>query len=217
MIKAVIFDMDGLIIDSEPFWRRAEIKVFNNVDINLTEEDCIKTIGYRIDEVVEFWFKQFPWNNKSKKQVEDEIVTEVINEVNKGGKALPGIIETIEELYRKNIPMAIASSSALKIIKVVVKKLELENYFNLLHSAEFEEYGKPHPQVFITTAKKLGFTPEECLVFEDSPSGVIAAIAAKMKVIAIPEEANKNEKRVLAADEVLESIFEFNSNNYINY
>ena len=217
MIKAVIFDMDGLIIDSEPFWRRAEIKVFNNVDINLTEEDCIKTIGYRIDEVVEFWFKQFPWNNKSKKQVEDEIVTEVINEVNKGGKALPGIIETIEELYIKNIPMAIASSSALKIIKVVVKKLELENYFNLLHSAEFEEYGKPHPQVFITTAKKLGFTPEECLVFEDSPSGVIAAIAAKMKVIAIPEEANKNEKRVLAADEVLESIFEFNSNNYINY
>lgn len=217
MIKAVIFDMDGLIIDSEPFWRRAEIKVFNNVDINLTEEDCIKTIGYRIDEVVEFWFKQFPWNNKSKKQVEDEIVTEVINEVNKDGKALPGIIETIEELYRKNIPMAIASSSALKIIKVVVKKLELENYFNLLHSAEFEEYGKPHPQVFITTAKKLGFTPEECLVFEDSPSGVIAAIAAKMKVIAIPEEANKNEKRVLAADEVLESIFEFNSNNYINY
>lgn len=215
MIKAVIFDMDGLIIDSEPFWRRAEIKVFSTVGIKLTESDCIKTIGYRIDEVVEFWYKQFPWHNKSKKQIEEEIVTEVINEVNISGKPLPGVIETIKKLHNQNIPLAIASSSALKIINAVVHKLELNNYFDLYHSAEFEDFGKPHPQVFISTAKKLGIAPEECLVFEDSPSGVIAGIAAKMRVIAIPEEANKNDKRILAANEVLKSISDFSMDKYI--
>lgn len=191
MIEAVIFDMDGLLIDSEPFWRRAEIAVFKTVGIDLSEEDCRETMGYRLNEVVDLWYSREPWTVKSKIQIEDQILAHVQNLIETEGISLNGVMETIALCQELNLKMAIASSSAMPLIKATVKRLGLENRFDVLHSAEHEEFGKPHPAVFIHTAKKLGVRNENCLVFEDSFHGMVAGLAAKMKVIAVPEVSDK--------------------------
>lgn len=210
MTEAVIFDMDGLIIDSEPIWREAEINVFKSMGLDLTEDMCRQTMGMRIDEVVIYWRSFFTWEEDNK-QVETKIIFEVIRLIKSKGKALPGIIETIQKLHQSSIQLAIASSSHMKIINTVVDQLKIREYFNIIHSAEFEKYGKPHPQVFITTANLLKVSPNNCLVFEDSRHGMIAALAAKMKVIVIPEYPENNEDWYKMADYQLSSMKEFTS------
>jgi sugar-phosphatase len=190
MIKAIIFDMDGLLIDSEPFWRRAEIAVFSTVGISLSEDDCRETMGYRLNEVVELWYSRKPWSNKSTKQVEEQILVHVQNLIETEGVPLPGVMETISLCNELKLKTAIASSSAMRLIKATVKRLGLEGTFEVLHSAEHEEFGKPHPAVFIHTAKKLEVRNENCLVFEDSFHGMVSGLAAKMKVIVVPELMN---------------------------
>ena len=201
--------MDGLIINSEPLWRKAEIKIFRNIGLDFTEDMCRQTMGMRIDEVVKYWHKVYQWD-LSNKEIENNIVEELISLVLTEGSALPGIIETIENLKRNNFKLAIASSSNMRIIETVIHKLNLEKDFDIIHSAEFEKFGKPHPDVFLTTAKKLAISPEKCLVFEDSKHGMDAAIAAQMKVIIIPENPDIIEDWYNLANKKLNSMKEFN-------
>lgn len=192
--------MDGLIIDSEPFWREAEIYVFGTVGITLTDDDCRQTTGFRFDEVVEHWFHRKPWSNKTKQQVHDEVIDYMENAISNHAVAMPGINESIEYFKAKELKMAIASSSAMRLIKATVNRLKIEQHFNLLVSAEHEVYGKPHPAVFLRTAETLGIRPENCLVLEDSFNGVLAAKSARMKCVAIPEQGKFNDPRFVIAD-----------------
>ena len=88
----------------------------------------------------------------------------------------------------------------------MVDKFNLREKFDVIYSAEEEEFGKPHPGVYITTARKLQLLPEECLAIEDSVNGVLSAKAAKMKCIAVPEDAARNDRRFAIADIVLDSL-----------
>ncbi len=201
MLQAIIFDMDGLLIDSEPIWREAEKEIFAEVGITLTDEMCFTTVGLRIDEVVNHWHSKFPWKNPSQEIIKEKVIDKVIELILQKGEILPGVIQTIEYFHSKNYPLAIASASSMRIIDAVIKKLKIKKYFTIIHSAEFEEFGKPHPAVFISTAKKLNVLPQNCLVFEDSLNGVIAAKAARMKVIAVPENIHYDDPRFTVADE----------------
>jgi len=191
MIKAVIFDMDGLIIDSEPLWRKSEMEVFHSMGYHFTEEMCIQTMGMRINEVVKYWHDQFEWQSPSIEEVIENIQDKLIENVMNYGKALEGVETAIEYLKNKNILTAIASSSSFKIIAAVTEKLKLEDKFDLIHSAENEIEGKPHPAVFLTTSNKLGVKPEECIVLEDSKFGMQAGLNAGMKVMVIPEKGTQ--------------------------
>lgn len=218
MIKAVIFDMDGLLIDSEPVWREAEKEVFALVGITLTEEMCFQTVGLRIDEVVRHWKNKFPWDNCEDKVIEEKIIQRVIELIKEKCKVLPGVYEAIKFFKDKNIPLAIASASAVPIIETVIEKLNIRNEFKVIHSAQNEQSGKPHPAVYLATAKLLNVDPTECLVFEDSFNGVIAAKAARMKVIAVPEDIHYGELRFHAADWQLKSLVEVEEwweNNFV--
>lgn len=209
MIRAVIFDMDGLLIDSEPFWQEAEAQTFNEIGIPLTKQDVTQTMGFRVDEVVAYWYRRYPWQGATKKEIGAKIVERVIALVKQKGEPLKGVRETVTLLANRNIPLAIASSSLVEIIEAVLDKIELKPSFQVVYSAENEPYGKPHPGVFITTAEKLGVSPELCLVFEDSPNGVIAAKAARMQCIAVPTPAVKDDKRFCIADMIIPSLEAF--------
>ena len=211
MLEAIIFDMDGLLIDSEPIWREVEKEIFAEVGIILTDEMCFTTVGLRIDEVVNHWHAKFPWENPSQEMIKEKVIDQVIELILKKGEILPGVIQTIEYFHSKNYPLAIASASSMRIIDAVTEKLKIKKYFTIIHSAEFEEYGKPHPAVFISTAKKLNVLPQNCLVFEDSLNGVIAGKAARMKVIAIPEPIHFENLKFNIADLKLKSLLDFDS------
>ncbi|WP_282015325.1 hexitol phosphatase HxpB [Marinifilum flexuosum] len=209
MIKAVIFDMDGLLIDSEPFWQESENLVFNSLGINTSKEMFEIFMGKRIDEVVDAMWEIQTWNHKSKTEVVDTIVNNVIKLVKEKGKALTGVYNVLENLKKSSIKVGLASSSKMKIIEAVLDKLNIREYFEVVHSAEYEEYGKPHPQIFISTAKMLGVNPNECLVFEDSLNGVISALAANMKCFAIPESGALNLRKFIISNKILNNLNEF--------
>lgn len=218
MIEAVIFDMDGLLIDSEPLWQEAEIAIFKRVNIILTPSMCLQTKGLRIDEVVEYWYQKYPWNSMSKLEVEEAIVARVIELINTKGRALVGLNEAVSFVEKQNVKIALASSSAYKIIDVVLQRLSLTDTFAEVYSAELETYGKPHPGVYLSTAQKLGVAPSNCLAIEDSLNGVLAAKAAQMKCIAIPEPLQRDNPKFAIADTILNSLQELDTEvwQYLN-
>ena len=208
-IEAVIFDMDGLIIDSEPLWRKAEIQAFKDIGFHFSEEMCIQTMGMRIDEVVHYWWKKLKWEKPSEKDVIESIQSKMIDLIQKDGALLPGVLDALKLLKENNIPIALASSSAMILIKTVVESLDIKNYFNVIHSAEKETAGKPDPAVFLTAARMLEKEPKKCLVLEDSKAGMEAGLNANMKTILIPEKGSfKNWHK--KASKVLKTMEAFN-------
>jgi sugar-phosphatase len=216
MIEAVIFDMDGLLIDSEPLWQEAEIFSFQRVGIELDNKMCLETMGLRVDQVVDYWNYKFPGKVKDKDSLVKDIMGGVISLVIEKGKPREGVNEILEFMKGQNVKMAIASSSQLILIKTVVKKFGIDKYFDEFYSAEMEEYGKPHPGVYITTAKVLDVVPERCLALEDSFNGLLSAKAARMKCICVPDESIKQSPKLVIADLVLNSLADFNEEYWNN-
>ncbi|MDO9515792.1 MAG: hexitol phosphatase HxpB [Syntrophales bacterium] len=199
-MRAAIFDMDGVLIDSEPLWRRAEEEVFGSVGIALTKEMCLGTMGLRLDEVVAYWYQRFRWTGKSLQQVEEEVLSAMHKLISEEGKALRGVRETLARLQGADLMLAIASSSPLSLIEAVVHKLEIREFFQTLCSAEDDAFGKPDPAVYLRTAKRLAVDPRECLVFEDSLLGVRSAKSAGMIVVAVPAPDQYDDQRFNEAD-----------------
>ena len=211
MIEAVIFDMDGLIIDSEPLWKEGEIKVFKTVGVSLTLDMTRQTTGLRTDEVVEYWHKRYPWETPTQQEISKQIDETVIALIKEKGTPMPGVNEAFSICKNANLSIAIASSSSMLLITTVLEKFGLTDKIKVIRSAHNEAYGKPHPAVYISAAEELGVHPNHCLTFEDSANGVLAAKAAKMKCIAIPEPGLRNDKRFGIADMILHSLHDFNA------
>ncbi len=204
-MRAAIFDMDGLLIDSEPLWRKAEVEVFGTVGLSLTEAECEATTGLRIDEVVAFRHAQRPWDDPPEPAIVARIVDRVIELVSARGMPLPGVEHAIARCRADGLRLALASSSPRRLIDATLARLGLANTFEVIASAEDDRLGKPHPAVFLRCAEMLGVPPTACLVLEDSLNGVIAAKAARMTCVAVPE---KPDPRFAIADRVLGSLLE---------
>lgn len=201
--------MDGLLIDSEPIWRRAEKVAFDLIGVKLTDEQQHHLLGRGVKQYVAGVYRLYPWGGHSQEDIAEMIMDEFIKLVKKDGVLKPGVHEVVELLKSKHIPLAIASSSHMKVIDAVVEKVQIRHYFDHIYSAEHEPYAKPHPGVFITTANLLDTEQEDCLVFEDAPSGVLAAKAAKMKCVAVPEPAVKDHPFIQVADLIIDSLEQF--------
>lgn len=198
--EAVIFDMDGVLIDSEPLWKIAMEEVFLSVGCPLTRQDFQHTVGLRIDEVISYWYNRVGWDNCSEQEVENRIMNRMVELIHQNGDPLPGVIETIDFLRTNNIKVGLATSSYTVLIKAVLETLSIESSFDFVHSAENEEFGKPHPAVYLTVAEKLNVSPLKCLVIEDSLNGIISGRAARMKVVCIPEKTHNPEPKLSVAD-----------------
>ena len=197
---AVIFDMDGVLIDSEPLWKIAMEKVFSDLGCSLSKNDFQKTVGLRIDEVIAYWNKDQNLGIANEKRVEDDIINRMIDLVRDHPVPLIGVIETLTFLKSNQIKIGLATSSPNSLLEAVLDGLKIDQYFDVAHSAEFESFGKPHPAVYLEAAKKLNVNPGKCLVIEDSLNGVISGMAAKMKVVCIPEKTHVKESRLLVSD-----------------
>ncbi|MGL5888306.1 MAG: hexitol phosphatase HxpB [Bacteroidia bacterium] len=209
MITGVIFDMDGLLVDSEPWWREAETNVFGALSKAPAASDFEEMMGNRIEDVIARWRVKHPWQGMSDDAVKVAIVDEVQRLVTTNAQLMPGVISTLELFRDKKLPVALASSSPLRLIRGLMLHYGVYGFFQVVCSAEAEDFGKPHPAVFLTAAKHLGIQPHELLVFEDSFNGVIAAKAARMKCIAVPAPEHAAQPRFAAADLVLPSLTMF--------
>ena len=210
MIKAAIFDLDGVLIDSEPLWKEAEKKIFKTVGISLTTDMCRQTTGLDCIDTVKHWYNYKPWKGKKQEKLIAEIYSEVINLIKLKGKLRKDVDKVLNIIREKGIDTAVASSSPLEIIKTVLHTFKLDKTFSVIHSSEFEKSGKPHPAVYISTAKLLGAEPEKCIAFEDSFYGALSAKSARMKVVAILEKEDYNNTKFDFVDLKINSFEEFN-------
>jgi len=203
---ASIFDMDGLLIDSEILWHEAEIDILGALGVPLSRQHCRSTKGMFVDEVTEFWFAQYPWAGPTPAEVAVTVVDRVIALVVERGELKPGAEEAIALCAARGWPLAVASSSQYRLIEVALEHFGLRRHFTVVHSAEEEAHGKPHPAVFLTAAGLLGAEPRQCLVWEDAPAGVVAAKAASMGCIAVPEAGEEHQPAFGLADAVVGSL-----------
>lgn len=217
MIEAVIYDLDGLLVDTEPIWQKVESSVFTSIGLPIGRLMTIQTMGMRVDQVVDYWYKRKPWAKPSKKEVESRIVKGVVEAVRSKAIPLPGVLENIELFNQLGIPMAVASSSYMEIIEAAIDNIGIRRFISTIHSAELEEYGKPNPAVYLTTAMKLGVQPQNCLAFEDSPRGVESAKAAGMWCVAVPNPHLQSGSDFEKADMIIDSLEDFMIENLDNF
>jgi len=182
--KAIIFDMDGVLIDTEKIWKQAEKEVFSSFGVQITEEHSRVTQSMTTSEVAQYWYKKSPWKGKSLKETEQMVINRVTELIESEECLISGVKNFIEDLKCKNYKIGLATNSPYSIIPTVLGKLEITHLFDAVSSAEFEKKGKPDPAIYHTTAKKLDVAPKECLVIEDSYSGILAAKKAGMTVAA---------------------------------
>ena len=213
-VQAVVFDMDGVLIDSEPIWRDVEQRVFATVGVQLDDEHCRETMGLRVNEVVAHWFARHPWAEPVPRAVEDAILAGVVDAVRSSGQVLPGVEHALSVCRAHGARAAIASSSYDVVIRAVLERLDLVSHFDVVVSAQDLPRGKPDPAVYLETARALDLPPARCLAIEDSVNGVRAARAAGMRCIGIPESgADPVVLRAAGAAVVLDSLAELRSSH----
>jgi len=204
-MKAFIFDMDGVIIDSEPLHNEMILKTLAYFKIPFVAEDLEQYAG----TTTAFLFNKIVKERNLQLSV-DEMVAYKDQYVIKGIlemdlEPIPGIIDLLSDLRLLKVPLAIASSSAFPVINAVVEKFQLANYFNIIMSGESLAKSKPDPAIYLLTAKQLSVNPRDCVVLEDAGLGVQAAKAAGMFCIAF-QNKNSGRQNLSQADQIVANI-----------
>lgn len=209
MLKAVIFDMDGVLVDSEPIHFEVDKRVLKKCGFIVKNEVLNPYVGVTNPEM---------WKDLKEKynlilsveellKIQTELKIEVLNE--KKIDAIDGIKELLNELKQNKISTAVASSSPRSFIDAILEKIGITKYFNVVLSGEEVQRGKPNPDIFLKTAEMLGFNPKECVVIEDSTNGVKAALSAGMKCIGFIN-LNSGSQDLSSASTVVDSIRKIN-------
>ncbi|WP_312946846.1 hexitol phosphatase HxpB [Superficieibacter sp.] len=206
-ILAAIFDMDGLLIDSEPLWDRAELEVMESLGVDISRRNELPDLlGLRIDMVVELWYAQQPWNGPGRDEVTQRIISRTMNLVDDARPLLPGVREAVALCKAEGLKVGLASASPLHMLENVLTMFGLRDDFDALASAERLPYSKPHPQVYLDCAAKLGVDPLTCVTLEDSVNGMIATKAARMRSIVVPAAEDQHDARYALANVKLSSL-----------
>lgn len=187
MIKAVIFDMDGVMIDSEPLWEKTERILLSRRGIDYSPEYRDRIVGLNQRDsgtlLVETFNLKEPVDGIISERV--EILTSIYEEEL---ELVPGLLPLLDEIRNTDYLLAVASSSPMRVIKFVLDMFSLNEYFPVVVSGECTDYGKPHPAIYLRAAELLAVGPRECVAIEDSINGVNSAKAAGMYCIAVPDK-----------------------------
>jgi mannitol-1-/sugar-/sorbitol-6-/2-deoxyglucose-6-phosphatase len=207
--EAVVLDMDGLLIDTEPVWRAAQSAVFAGLGVVLSEADLIDSTGQPVEELIPIWRRRAPAGDGAcpltDAEIADRITDRVIAHVEAVGQPMPGVTAAIALFERCGLRLAIASSSSLRLIDAVCDRLGLAR-IAVRCSARDEVRGKPAPDVYLTAARRLGVAAGSCLALEDSPNGIASARSAGMRCVAVPDPLLADDPRYREADLVLPSL-----------
>lgn len=208
-LTTVIFDIDGLLIDSEPLWHESATVVFNQYGVKLTDAMYASTTGLRTKEFVQWWFGYFGIDMEHAAEAEKNIVAGVLKRIEEKANIMPGVPHIFEFFANKQFKIGLATSSPPALIDLVVRMTGIDAFLSATASAEYLPYGKPHPQVYLNCAEAMQSKPTECICFEDSFNGLIAAKAARMKCVIIPHHSLNKDERWGAADLKLSSLQNF--------
>ncbi|MFZ1800952.1 MAG: hexitol phosphatase HxpB [Chitinophagaceae bacterium] len=209
-VNTVIFDMDGLLIDSEPHWQEAANETLQLFNKKLTTELYATTTGLRTKEFVHYWFRYFKIPAEEYAAAEKKITELVTEKIKKKPAVMPAVPYIINFFRERNFKIGIASSSPASIIEMVMQLCNITEFIHVYVSAEELQYGKPHPQVYLECAEQLDVDTSACICFEDSFNGMIAVKAARMKCVIVPSLAAIRDPRWAAADLKIASLQNFN-------
>jgi mannitol-1-/sugar-/sorbitol-6-/2-deoxyglucose-6-phosphatase len=209
-VEAVVLDMDGVLIDTEPVWRAAQSAVFAGFGVALSERDLLDSTGQPIEELIPVWRRRPvaldpAGAGLTDAEIADLIIDRVIAYVTAEGQPMPGVTAAIALFERCGLRLAIASSSPLRLIDAVCDRLGLTR-IEVRCSAMDEARGKPAPDVYLAAARRLGVAAASCLALEDSPAGIASARSAGMRCVAVPDPLLAADPRYREADLVLESL-----------
>lgn len=209
-LNTAIFDMDGLLIDSEPYWQEAGTETLQQFNITLTQDQYHHTTGLRTKEWIDYWFSFFNISPDHAHSAIDIIHRKAIEKIGTSGEAMPGVGKVLSYFKDQSFRIGLATSSPIALVDVVLEKLGIRHLLDAISSAEHLPFGKPHPQVYLDCAEALGANPIQTVCFEDSFNGMIAAKAARMRCIVIPAPDQFSLAKWGAADLKLNSLLEFN-------
>lgn len=205
-MQAVIFDMDGLLIDSEPLWHESEHGILNAIGVDTSRVNPVHTLGLRIDQTVHLHYQHSPWQDVSVDWVISRIIEETTQKIIDRRPLLPGVHEALALCASLDLKIGLASASPLKLIETVVELFGIGHYFEAITSAEHLPYSKPHPEVYLLAAEKLKVSPLRCVSLEDSFNGMIASKAARMRSIVVPDTTISDDPRWALADVKLDTL-----------
>jgi len=198
-MKAVIFDMDGVLVDSEPFHVEVEKRLFKRFHLSVSDEEHRNYMGKASDvmwgEIIKK--KNLPWDPAEMGRLNHEESRNYFAGLSRIDP-MPGVVDLLDELKNNEVPMAVASSSDSETIEIIMEKSGLKKYFWYNVSSSLVGKSKPEPDIFLYTAQLLGFGAKYCLVIEDSTNGIKAAKAANMYCVAFSGASSDNQDQSMA-------------------
>ncbi|MEV6286263.1 HAD family phosphatase [Kribbella sp. NPDC051770] len=185
-LQAVLWDMDGTLVDSEPVWARVQIALLAELGAEWTVEDCVSLVGSDLRDAVTAWMARIPAGAITAEQLAERMFTEVVETLRREVEFRPGALELLQACVKEEIPCALVSASYRVMIDAVLGHFP-DGLFATVVAGDEVQHGKPHPEPYLTAAKALGVDPASCVVIEDSPGGTAAGTAAGAFVVAVPQ------------------------------
>src|SRR6476660_400944 len=185
-VYAVIFDLDGVLADSEPWWNQIDAKLLAEYGVSYRGEYHRNVLGVSYRLAVQFYKNAFHISASVEELMRrrGEIATDLFaNRVN----LFPSAKMTLEQLREMKLPLAVATSSVSASARPLLDRTGIRSLFSVVVTGDEVQQGKPNPDIYLRAAKKLGISPEACLVIEDSLAGIAAGKAANMRVAAMPD------------------------------
>lgn len=207
MVKAVIFDMDGVLSDSEPLFRDSINKILGAEEAHISEREYKELIGSTFEHAWRVLIDKFHLKKPVSyyMSIYDGVVEEMLGN---NAKPAAGVYEIIAEVERRKLPKGLASSSKRIWVMALLKAIKLDRSFDVIVPGDEIERGKPEPDIYIKAATELGFKPEQCLIIEDSPTGILSAKRSGAMVVAVKTPYTRD-LNISKADVIIDSLKHF--------
>jgi HAD superfamily hydrolase (TIGR01509 family) len=185
-LQAVLWDMDGTLVDSEKVWAEVQIELLGSLGAIWTMEDCVQLVGSHLSDALKVWMARIPAGAITAEELARRMFTDVVAGLKKDVEFRPGALDLLQALRKEDVPCALVSASYRVMIDAVLGHLPADP-FDVIVAGDEVTNGKPHPEAYLTAARQLGVDPTRCVVIEDSNTGVEAGTAAGAYVVAVPQ------------------------------